>query len=237
VASAVASCKMKPRLGLLVGQIASQLPKGENFRCYDLVISSFRRVRMPSELHRLGFEPRILARVRKEEKKIPVSFVERLSQQRRARLRLLEYLCEHSEIEVWGHGVNDLSKDSPIRLHRRGNAWGIDMFQVLHDSVITLNHHGEMSGQYAGNMRLFEATGISTLLLTDWKANLREMFEPEKELVAYHSPEECAELIEYYLEHDDEREAIARVGQQRTLRQHAHYQRMRELVSIVEKHL
>jgi len=93
------------------------------------------------------------------------------------------------------------------------------MYHVLNCSRITLNHHGDVL-PYANNMRLFEATGVGTLLLTDWKENLGEMFDPGKEVVAYRTPEECAELIRYYLAHDDERQAIARAGQGRTLREH-----------------
>ena len=78
---------------------------------------------------------------------------------------------------------------------------------------------------------------MGTLLITDCKENLHEMFEPGKEVVAYRSPEECAELIEYTLEHDEERETIACTGQQRTLREHTYYQRMQELVKIVSKYL
>jgi len=63
------------------------------------------------------------------------------------------------------------------------------------------------------------------------------MFEPGKEVVTYHNAEECAELIQYYLEHHEEREAIARAGQERTLREHTYYQRMQELVDIVRKYL
>jgi len=110
------------------------------------------------------------------------------------------------------------------------------MYQVLRDSLLTLNHHGDV-GPYANNLRLFEATGVGTLLITDWKENLAEMFEPGKEVIVYRTPEECAELIKYYLEHDDERQAIARAGQQRTLREHTSYQRMQDLVDIVRKYL
>jgi spore maturation protein CgeB len=63
------------------------------------------------------------------------------------------------------------------------------------------------------------------------------MFEPGKEVVAYRSPEECVELVKYYLEHDKEREAIARAGQERTLREHTYYHRMQELVEIVGRYL
>jgi spore maturation protein CgeB len=110
------------------------------------------------------------------------------------------------------------------------------MYQVLRDSLLTLNHHGAIP-PYANNLRLFEATGVGTLLVTDWKANLHEMFEPGKEVIAYRSAEECAELVKYYLEHDEERQAIARAGQQRTLRDHTHYKRMQRLVEIIQKYL
>lgn len=38
---------------------------------------------------------------------------------------------------------------------------------------------------------------------TDWK-NPHEMFEPGKEVVSYRSPQECGDMIEYYLQHDEE---------------------------------
>jgi len=63
------------------------------------------------------------------------------------------------------------------------------------------------------------------------------MFEPGKEVVAYRSAEECAEMVQYYLEYDEEREAIALTGQQRTLRDHMYYQRMQEFADIVQTYL
>jgi len=71
----------------------------------------------------------------------------------------------------------------------------------------------------------------------DWKKNLHEMFDLGKEVVSYRTSEECAEVVQYYLEHDEEREAIAHAGQQRTLRDHTYYQRMQELAAIVERYL
>ena len=102
---------------------------------------------------------------------------------------------------------------------------------------MTLNHHIDMADGYANNMRLFEATGFGTLLLTDWKVNLGEMFEPGREVVTYRTAAECAELIGYYVEHDAERDAIARAGQRRTLREHSYDQRMQELVDVVARYI
>jgi spore maturation protein CgeB len=111
------------------------------------------------------------------------------------------------------------------------------MYEVLHQSWMTLNHHIDAAGDYAGNIRLFEATGVGTLLISDWKKNLSEMFVPDKEIVVYRSPQECVDMIHYYLLHDAERDAIATAGQQRTLREHNYFNRMQELVGIIRKYL
>jgi len=244
----ISSCflkEMKPYVRLFVGQIASPLPKDEDFSCYDLVISSlpnfvnyFRKLGIPSELNRLAFEPRVLEKLKDNNRAtISVSFVGSLSQSHAVRVHWLEYLCQQLDVRVWGTGIDGLPKDSPIRQRYIEKAWGIEMYQILYRSKITLNHHIDVAGHYANNMRLYEATGVGTLLITDWKENLHEMFEPGKEVVAYRTPEECAELIQYYLEHHKERETIARAGQQRTLREHTYSQRMQELVDIVQKYL
>jgi spore maturation protein CgeB len=235
---------MKPFFRLLVGQIASPIPKDEDFSCYDLVISSlpnlvehFKQIGVPAELHRLGFEPTILDRLKDEGKTVPVSFVGSLSPAHKSRIQLLDYLCARLDMKIWGPTVNGLPKQSPIRHSYQGNAWGVEMYQILHRSKITLNHHIDVAESYANNLRLYEATGVGALLVTDWKQNLREIFEPGKEAVAYRSPEDCLESIKFHLEHDDERETIACAGQQRTLREYSYAQRMRGLVEIFDKYL
>lgn len=235
--------RMKPQVPLLMGQIASPLPEGENLGYYDVVISSlpnfvenFRRQGIPGELHRLGFEPAILPQLSNETKSIRVSFVGALSRFHQGRIRLLEHLCKRAGLQVWGPGVGGLDAHSPIRDHYEGMAWGLDMYRVLRRSRITVNQHGEFTGHHANAMRLFEATGVGTLLITDWKEDLEEMFEPGKEIVGYRDPEECAALVRRYLENEDEREAIARAGQKRTLREHTYERRMRELIEIVERY-
>jgi spore maturation protein CgeB len=86
-------------------------------------------------------------------------------------------------------------------------------------------------------MRLYETTGVGTLLLTDWKDNLHEMFEPDAEVVTYRTPEECVERINYFLKHEAERARIAKAGHTRTLRDHTYRGRMAELVALVERYL
>jgi hypothetical protein len=234
----------KSNVRLLVGQHASPLPPGQDLRGYDLFVSSlpnlvdhFRQLGMPAHLHRLAFEPRVLTSLQHRAPQIPVSFVGSITDAHQSRVGLLEHVCSRCDVDLWGPGVETLPEDSCLRRRHRGTAWALEMYQILHDSKITLNRHIDMADGYANNMRLFEATGVGTLLLTDWKANLPEMFEPGREVAAYRTHQECAELIDYYMRHDAEREAIARAGQQRTLREHSYEQRMPELVDVVAAHL
>lgn len=236
---------IKSDIGFLVGQHAAMpLPEKENYSPYDLVISSFpptvdffRNKGIPSELHRLAFEPRILSSLENSQKKYDVTFVGSFAPVHKSRIEWLEYLIEEfPQIKVWSSDIHLLSKESPIRKCYVGPAWGRQMYQVFYESKITLNHHGSIP-PFANNFRLYEATGVGTCLVTDWKNNLYEMFEPEKEVVAYHSVENCADSIRYLLEHEQVREKIAHAGQMRTLNDHNFYKRMQEFLEIVTKYL
>jgi spore maturation protein CgeB len=236
--------EVKQYTGLLVGQIAAYLPEGENWGVYDLIISSlpnfvehFRRIGVRSEFNRLAFEPTVLNAMHTQRKNILVSFVGSFTSSHSKRDQLLEHLCSNLPMNVWGIGVERLPHDSSIHARYLGAVWGLRMFRVLAASKIVVNYHSDIAQSYANNMRLFEATGTGALLVTDWKDNLHEMFEPGKEVVAYRNLEECGELIQYYLEHNDEREAIAASGQRRTLESHTYLQRMRDLSGIVARYL
>ena len=111
----------------------------------------------------------------------------------------------------------------------------LDYFQLLAKSKINLNNHIDCAEEYAGNIRLFEATGMGASLLTDWKINLPEMFETDVEIVTYRSAEECVEKVNYLLEHQQELAAIAAAGQRRTLRDHTYVNRSEQLDGILNE--
>jgi spore maturation protein CgeB len=109
----------------------------------------------------------------------------------------------------------------------------LDYFKVLGRSKLNINKHIDCAGDYAGNVRLFEATGMGACLITDWKINLPEMFEPDTEIVTYRTSEECEEKVRYLLDHESERQAIAASGQRRTLRDHTYAKRTEQLDEII----
>ena len=225
---------------VIVGQIAAALPRADDFRAYDLVISSlpnfvrwFRARGVNAELNRLAFDPIVLEKLGPQPTRdIAVSFVGSLSREHADRITLLERVAAAVPLKIWGNGIERLPKTSPLHAIYQGQAWGRGMFDILRRSRITLNHHIDLAGNYANNMRLYEATGSGAMLLTDAKENLAEIFAPGREVATYRTPEECVAQMRHYLAHDDERAAIAEAGQRRTLTDHTYALRTGEILEL-----
>ena len=236
--------ELKKTVPLIVGQIACPLPPGNFLRPYDLILTSFphfvprfHEMGIKSEYFRIGFDTRVLDILGDVPRDVPVSFVGGISRHHGKAIPMLEHLAETTPIQFFGYGAATLPRSSPIRKRHNGEVWGPDMYRALARSRITVNRHINVAESNANNMRLYEATGVGSLLITDQKDNLGEIFDVGKEVVAYSSPEEAAELIRYYMNHPDEADAIAKAGQARTLKDHTYKSRMTELMPILERHL
>jgi spore maturation protein CgeB len=200
-------------------------------------VDRLRAIGVASEYFRIGFDERVLSLLGNVNRDINFSFVGGISRHHSGAIPLLEYLTEQTNMQIFGYGANSLPKSSPIHQHHGGEIWGIDMYRALARSKITLNRHINVAENNANNMRLYEATGVGAMLLTDRKNNLHELFEIGKEVVTYSSKEEAAELVHYYLDHSEESKKIAMAGQARTLREHTYEQRMQELVPILKRYV
>jgi spore maturation protein CgeB len=238
---------------LVVGQIASAPPPTDLLRGFDLITTSFphfverfRAAGIDSEYFKIGFYERVLERLGANgvdpspaaDRPHAVSFIGGLDPTvHRQGTALLERLSRRLPISIWGYGTAGLPQASPIRAHYRGEAWGLDMYEALSRSRISINRHIDVAEGNANNMRLFETTGVGALLLTEEAPNLADLFKPGTEVVAYEGEDDLVEKIEHYLEHDDERLEIAAAGQRRTLREHTYGRRMSELAAILQERL
>jgi hypothetical protein len=236
--------ELKQHVRLIVGQIACPLPPESFLKSYDLILTSFphfvdrlRAFGVASEYFRIGFDERVLALLGEVNKNIDFSFVGGISRHHGGAIPLLEYLAEQTDMRIFGYGANSLPVSSPIRQRHGGEVWGMDMYRALARSRITLNRHINVAENNANNMRLYEATGVGAMLLTDRKDNLHELFDIGREVVAYSSKEEAVELVRHYLAHPEEVARIAKAGQARTLSEHTYAQRIQELVSILKRRL
>lgn len=111
--------------------------------------------------------------------------------------------------------------------------FGLAMFQTLSDSKVALNVQGVARDRPASNMRLFEATGVGTCLLTDAAGRLGGLFEPDREVAIFRTAAECHDKLCWLLDHEDERAAMARAGQARCLAEHTFRHRAPRLVELI----
>jgi len=77
---------------------------------------------------------------------------------------------------------------------------------------------------------MYETTRIGTCLLTDWKEDISEYFEPNYEIVTYKSKEEVLKKVNYLLNNSKERERMALNRQRRTLKDHNLKKRIKKLM-------
>lgn len=115
--------------------------------------------------------------------------------------------------------------------------YGLKMYRKQYQYKIGLNIHAEVAGDYAGNIRMFEVTGVGSCLVTDDKKNITELFEPDYEIVTYRTKEEASEKCKWLLNHPKELKRIAENGQRRTFKDHTYYKRVLQLDEIINNTL
>lgn len=227
---------------IVIGQVGIEPSRGVDWSTYDLMISqlpttvrSFRSLGVRAELNHLAFEPTVLdALPEAPAADIDVSFVGTVSVDHQQRIALLEAVAARYDLKLWGNRPQALPASSPLHRCFQGEVWGADMYQVLRRSRITLNSHIDMAGREAGNMRLFEATGVGAFLLTDFKDNLDTLFAPDREVAVWRSIEDCLTVIGRMIGDDNGRAVVARAGHARTMAQHTYRHRATEILGFVE---
>jgi spore maturation protein CgeB len=227
---------------ILVGQIGISPTRGEDWRVYDLMISQlsatvsfFRSFGVRAEVSHLAFDPAVIdALPATPPMDVDVSFVGTVSADHQQRIALLEAIARRFELKLFGNIAPGVPGSSPLHGCFQGEAWGVDMYQALRRSRITLNSHIDMVGREAGNVRLFEATGVGAFLLTDFKDNLHALFEPDREVAVWRSIDHCVAMVERYLGDEKARLEVASAGQRHTLAAHNYRDRTREILAIVE---
>jgi len=113
--------------------------------------------------------------------------------------------------------------------------FGHEMLEKLSSYSIALNYDIRHTGDYACNMRLFEATGLGCTILTDSKKDLSEYFDIDSEILTYSSKDEAIEKINYLKENPDKAEQIRSAGQSKCLNNHTTQNQISRLSEILNK--
>jgi spore maturation protein CgeB len=103
-------------------------------------------------------------------------------------------------------------------------------------NVATINFNAtsrQMKG--AVNQRVFDVPACMAFLLTDYQEQMDELFTVGEEVICYQEPDEIAELIKYYMDHERERKQVAQKGYERVIRDHTYVSRVTGIVGAMRK--
>lgn len=85
--------------------------------------------------------------------------------------------------------------------------------------------------------RHFEIPACGTMQISEDGDVLTKCYEPNKEIIIYSGTDDLIRKVKYYLAHDEEREAVARAGYERTMREHTFEKNMEDIFKAIGKSL
>ena len=238
--------RIKSMGAIVVGQIASPLPPASFYMAYDHIFSAhpgqvehFNSKGISSSWLPLAFDPNQRAHFEKSgwpERTKDVTFVGTFGRHQRNTAPLLEAIAR----EIPGLQIFTLSKVNQLKRFGlsgfyRGKAWGAEMYKILAESKIVINRHGAVADGFSVNFRMFEATGMGALLVTEEGKNTPDLFEPGKEILTYTSIDDAVQVIKNVLCDFESYQPIALAGQHRTLTEHTYEKRSSEIDGVLRQ--
>ena len=140
------------------------------------------------------------------------------------RRRALIELSKYYHVNVYSN--SDVSDMVRIRYCGSVDYWS-EMPKVFRASKINLNFKSGIP------LRVWDVLGSGGFLLTNYQAELPYFFEEGKDLVCFDGVEDLREKVGYYLEHEEERRAIAESGYRKVKETHLYIERIRTMLAQV----
>jgi hypothetical protein len=195
-----------------------------NITTYRSAYDKYIRDGYPAMLGRWAANPDYYKRYKKTPKTLDISFVGQNYGTRPVIKNGLEYKYNCC---FFGKGWN-----GPERIKFK------DYIDIINSTKINLDISNDCreSDKMQIKGRVAEITMCGGFLLTGYHPELHEMFEIGKEIVCYTGLEDMLDKIDYYLKHDEEREAIADAGYKRAQRDHTYdklFKRAFEMVGMM----
>jgi spore maturation protein CgeB len=112
-----------------------------------------------------------------------------------------------------------------------GPVAGEQIPEIMRDSVISLNFANSL-GDNQIKARTFEVPGAGGFLLTEQAPNLEQWYVPGKEIDVFDNEQDLVNKIRYYLDHPEQRDAVARAGYERTRLEHTYESRLQASIDF-----
>lgn len=148
------------------------------------------------------------------------------------RICIFNKLAEAHNVTIYTGSKNDLGKLEGVKIMPPVNPRK-EAPTVFSCSKINLNItlHGIEGGTPQRVLDIMEAGGF---VISSYSPETAEIFEEDKEIVMFKTPEELLEKVDYYLEHEEERRKIARAGHEKVIRSYTYDIKMKKLMNWVE---
>ncbi len=144
------------------------------------------------------------------------------------RLQALTMLSSQFNVDIYTGSDTSMM---PL-IHNRGFAKSLtEMPLIFNNSKINLNITAK-SIRSGLSLRIFDIMGCGGFLLTNYQAELPDLFEPGVDLETYSSMDELRDKCAYYLSHEDERRAIAAHGADKVARLHDYDTRLLQIFRL-----
>jgi len=110
-----------------------------------------------------------------------------------------------------------------------------DMYKIHQQAkmIVVFSKGYEGGSQIKG--RVFEGPAYKTCTLIEQAPGLEQYFVSDKEIVVFSDVQDLLQKVRYYLEHESEREDIARRGYERVLKDHTYDKRLYDAFNEVQK--
>lgn len=212
---------------LLVSRLSARMPWNWHPNHWDIIYTDQPDFKTFFDLHGVktilndqGFDARIVGELEKREKQYDTVFIGGLGTQNFSlRTQFMNRIAENVNLKWWGYWWEFADdgkqlQDFPI-LHDiyQGSTSGLEMFQIYLDSKIVVNDYVDTANGIGFNQRMFEVMGCGGFMLTREAPNFEKDF-PEGFFATFKDDDDFLEKVDYYLNHEKEREQIARKGQQ-----------------------
>jgi spore maturation protein CgeB len=152
----------------------------------------------------------------------------------RERAESILYLAKSGiSVRVWGHGWSGLAGYHPNLLIEDRPLLGEDYAKGLCATRINLSFLRKMNRDLQTD-RTMEIPACGAFMLAERTDEHLRLFEEGKEAAYFGSNEELLEKVRYYLNHEDERSAIASAGRERCLDSgYSHHERLKYMLRSV----
>jgi spore maturation protein CgeB len=137
-------------------------------------------------------------------------------------------------LALWGPGWDALPETSPLRKHLRGLHTRPDEWLKIYSAgkIVLSSHYRDPRGipVYQASPRVFEIMACGAFQLCDDQRDVFALFKEGHDLVKYTDGKDLVVKVKYYLDHPEERKAIAAQGRGTVLARHTYRDRVRELL-------